>query len=224
MTSNSQYYFNKSIGDIGFVDKKNIVLAIIGILCSSAAIYSMGASSDPVGQIAGVIIGLVFGLFAGICFAYIVAPKVGSSFGCFVYTPLEYLKNPAEKISLIRGLIEQEKYQDAIDALNEILVRKQYDPLAYLLLVELYMDRLNDKSKAAELIEKYFQNRKRNQKIAGSPENVELLMRYSDICIEQNRPQVVIALFQTELTNKEYSEPEKRILTLRLEALSIRVK
>jgi tetratricopeptide (TPR) repeat protein len=206
------------------VDKKNIVLAIIGILCSAVAVYFMGASSDPVGQIAGLIIALFFGLFAGICFAYIIAPKIGSAFGCFVYTPLEYLKNPAEKISLIRGLIEQEKYQEAIDALNEILSRKQYDPLPYLLLVELYMDRLNDKNQAAKLIGKYFQNRKPSQKIMGSPENVELLMRYSDICIEQNRLQAAISLFQEELASKEYSEPEKRILTLRLEALIIREK
>jgi len=197
------------------MDKKNIVLGIAGILCLTIGIYFMGASSNPVGQIAGLVIGLVFGLFAGMCFAYIVAPKMGSSFGNFVYTPLEYLKKAPEKIAPVKGMIEQEKYPEAIAALNEILARKPFDPAPYLLLVEVYMDRLNDKNRTAELIEKYF----RNPRLKAVPENVEMLMRYSDICLEQNRPEPAIALFNAVLNAKGYSAPERKALGLRLEAL-----
>jgi tetratricopeptide (TPR) repeat protein len=200
------------------MDKKNIVLAIIGILCSLAAAYSMITPSSQMGQLAGFIIALVFGLFAGLCFAHIIAPKIGSSFGCFIYTPLEYLKKAPEKIAPVKGLIEQEKYQEAIAALNEILARKPFDPAPYLLLAEIYMDRLNDKNQAAGLIEKYFSN----SKIEVFPENVEMLMRYSDICLEQNRHELAIALFEAELNRKGYTEPERKGLGLRLEALIAR--
>jgi len=77
------------------------------------------------------------------------------------------------------------------------------------------MDRLNDKNRTAELIEKYF----RNPKLKAVPENVEMLMRYSDICLEQNRPEPAIALFNAVLNAKGYSAPERKSLGLRLEAL-----
>ena len=200
------------------MNKKNIVLGIAGILCLITGIYFMGASSNPVGQIAGLVIGLVFGVFGGMCFAYIVAPKVGSSFGNFVYTPLEYLKKAPEKIAPVKGMIEQQKYPEAITALNEILARKPFDPAPYFILVEIYMDRLNDKSRTAELIEKYF----RNPGLKAVPENIEMLMRYSDICLEQNRPEPAIALFKVVLNAKGYSGPERKGLGLRLEALIAR--
>ena len=77
------------------------------------------------------------------------------------------------------------------------------------------MDRLNDKNQTAELIEKYF----RNPKLKAVPENVEMLMRYSDICLEQKRPEPAIALFNAVLNAKGYSAPERKSLGLRLEAL-----
>jgi hypothetical protein len=77
------------------------------------------------------------------------------------------------------------------------------------------MDRLNDKNQTAELIEKYF----RNPKLKAVPENVEMLMRYSDICLEQKRPDPAITLFDSQLKVKGYSDPEWRVLGLRLEAL-----
>ena len=197
------------------MDKKNIVLAIIGILCSIAAIYFMGSASTPMGQLIGFVIALIFMGFAAICFAYIIAPKIGSSFGCFVYTPLDYLRKAPEKIAPVKGLIEQEKYQEAIAALDGILERNQFDPQPYLLLVEIYMDRLNDRNRTVELIEKYFWN----PKLKVFPENTEMLMRYSDICLEQNHPEPAIALFGSQLNVKGYSAPERNALGLRLEAL-----
>jgi len=83
--------------------------------------------------------------------------------------------------------------------------------------VEIYMDRLNDNNQTLELIEKYF----RNPKPKVFPENIEMLMRYSDICLEQNRPEPAIALFEAQLNAKDYSEPERRGLGLRLEALIV---
>ena len=156
-----------------------------------------------------------FGTFAGLCFASVFAPKIGAFCGNLVYTPLEYLKKAPEKIAPVKGMIELEKYPEAIAALDEILARKPFDPAPHLLLVEIYMDRLNDKNQAAELIEKYF----RNPKLKSVPENDEMLMRYSDICLEQNRPEPAIALFRAVLNAKGYSAPERKGLGVRLEAL-----
>ena len=197
------------------MDKKKIIASLAGIFCAYMAFAAISGVSGGIAAIAGLIISLVWGVFAVLCFYIAFGSRIGMFVGNTFYAPLEYLKNPAERISRIRGLVEQEKYQEAIDALNEILARRPYDPLPNLLLVEVYMDRLNDKEQSAGLIEKYFQN----PKLKVSPENVELLMRYSDICLEQKHPEPAIALFQNELSRKEYSDTDRRTLTLRLEAL-----
>jgi len=191
------------------MDKRNTFFIIVGLLWSAAAFFSMSMG------IVGVLAAWTFGTFAGICFASVLAPKIGDIFSCMVYTPAEYLKNPVDKLAAIKGLIQQDEYPQAIEALNEILTRKQHDPAAHLLLVEIYMDRLNDKKQTVELIEQYFLN----PKLKAFPENIEMLMRYSDICLAQNSPEAAITLFQRELTRKGYSAPETRTLTLRLEAL-----
>jgi len=191
----------------------SIFLGIVGLIFSVAAFFSMSMG------IAGVLMAWALGTIAGMCFASVLAPKIGDICGNQVFFPLKYLKEPAEIISRIRGMVEREKYQAAIEATNEMLARNPFDPLLFLLLIEVYMDRLNDKKQAAALIEKYFLNRQENPKLKVSPENVELLMRYSDICLEQKHPEPAIALFQNELSRKEYSDPDRRTLTLRLEAL-----
>lgn len=154
---------------------------------------------------------VVLAVIIGICVAGMAAEKFSDE----VFYPQAYLKDSAEIISRIRGMVQREKYQAAIEATNEILERNPFDALLSLLLVEVYMDRLNDKKQASELIEKYF----KNPQLKVSPENAEMLMRYSDICLEQNRPEPAIALFKNELSRKEYSDPDRRTLTLRLEAL-----
>lgn len=200
------------------MNKKNIALVIAGGFCSYMAIAAISKGSGVssiAGAVAVVMIALVWATLAGLFFAHIITPKIGTAFGNFIYLPLEYLKKAPEKIAPVKGMIEQQKYPEAIAALNEILARKPFDPAPYLLLVEVYMDRLNDKNRTAELIEKYF----RNPKLKAVPENVEMLMHYSDICLEQNRPEPAIALFMAVLNAKGYSAPERKSIGLRLEAL-----
>ncbi len=192
------------------MDQRNITLSVIGVCFAAAAVWAMSTVN-----IVGVLAAWAFGTLAGLCFASFFTPKIGTFCGNFVYTPLEYLKKAPEKIAPVKGMIEQEKYPEAIAALDEILARKPFDPAPYLLLVEVYMDRLNDKNQTAELIEKYF----RNPKLKAVPENVEMLMRYSDICLEQKRPEPAITLFDSQLKVKGYSDPEWRVLGLRLEGL-----
>lgn len=196
------------------MDKRNTFFIIFGLIFSALAFFSMSMG------IIGVLAAWAFGTFAGICFASVLAPKIGEICGCSVYTPLDYLKKAPEKIACVKGLIEQEKYPEAIAALNDVLARNPYDPQSYLLLVEIYMDRLDDKNQTAELIEKYFQN----PKLKALPENVEFMLRYSDICLAGNSPEAAIALFRRELGRKGYSAPEARSLTLRLEALTEKVE
>ncbi|MEI8247151.1 MAG: hypothetical protein WCI51_15065 [Lentisphaerota bacterium] len=197
------------------MNKKKIIVSLIGLFCTYRAFVAISGVSGGIAAIAGLIIGLVWIVFAALCFYNVFGSKIGMLLGSAFYMPLQYLKKAPEKIAPVKGLIEQQKYPEAIAALNEILARKAFDPAPYLLLVEVYMDRLNDKSQTAELIEKYF----RNPKFKAAPENVEMLMRYSDICLEQNTPEPAIALFELQLNAKGYSAPERRGLRLRLEAL-----
>ena len=197
------------------MNKKKIIVSLIGLFCAYRAFAAISGVSGGIAAVAGLIIGLVWIVFAALCFYNVFGSKIGMLLGSSFYTPLEYLKKAPEKIAPVKGMIEQEKYPEAIAALNEILARKPFDPAPYLLLVEVYMDRLNDKNQTAELIEKYF----RNPKLKAVPENVEMLMRYSDICLEQKRPEPAIALFMAVLNAKGYSAPERKSIGLRLEAL-----
>jgi len=209
------------------MDKKRVALGIIGLFCAYKSIASIAGIAKTqssifaayASAIGGVVIAMVWALFAALCLAYIYAPRIGDSFINFLYFPLRYLKEPPEKIAEVKGLIAREKYPEAIAALNEILGRKPCDIQSSMLLVEIYMDRLHDNNKVVELVETYFQNRIVNPKTLESPENVEMLMRYSDICLEQKRPEAAIALFESELERTDYSVPEKNTLTLRLGAL-----
>ncbi len=209
------------------MDKKKVAVCIVGLFCAYKSIASIAGIARTqssmfaayASAIGGAVIAAVWALFAAFCVAYIYVPRIGDGFINFLYFPLRYLKEPPEKIAVVKGLIAQEKYPEAIATLNEILVRKPCDIQSSLLLVEIYMDRLHDKNKVAELVEKYFQTRILDSRTLASPENVEMLMRYSDICLEQNRQEAAIALFESELRCADYSVPEKKVLTLRLGAL-----
>lgn len=209
------------------MDKKKVAAGIVGLFCAYKSIASIAGIAKTqsnmfaayASAIGGTVIAAVWALFAAFCLAYIYVPRIGDSFINFLYFPLRYLKEPPEKMAMIKGLIAREKYPEAIAALNEILGRKPCDVQSSALLVEIYMDRLRDNNKVKKLVETYFQNRIVNPKTLESPENVEMLMRYSDICMEQKCPETAIALFESELRHTDYSVPEKKTLTLRLAAL-----
>jgi hypothetical protein len=160
---------------------KNIVLLVLGLFCSYKAVACFYTAPNSAGSMvagyaaamATVIIALIWATFAGLCFASVAVPRFSSWFSGFLYLPIEYLKSPPEKIAPIKGLIEQENYEEAIERLNQILARKPFETAAVLLLAEIYFEHLAAGERGAELVLGYFGR----QKLPAAPENIELLMR-----------------------------------------------
>ncbi len=196
---------------------KKILLFCSGLGCFGLAVFLFVASG---GSMAGVIIGAIIAMpfiyGGGLCFSLLFSPIVADRLTDFLFLPRRFLKYPPELLSYIRGLVEQERYQEAIDRLTEILARKPFDPEATLLLAEIYFDRLNDTIKGEQIVLDYFTQA--NHKTTG--ENVQLLFLYCDN-IFPDSPSASQAKFllQQELTRQGYSVPQRKLLQNRLDNL-----
>ena len=112
-----------------------------------------------------------------------------------------------------------EKFTEAVEKLTEILERKPFEPEPYLILIELYLEHLNQPQQVIEMIQQYFVNLAHCKRPTIVPENIEMLMIYSDTCQEQGQLQDAIDLLAQELERKTYSVPDRNTLTKRLNVL-----
>jgi hypothetical protein len=205
------------------VDIKRIILCGIGIFCGYKAVNTFSAASGTSNSILGgyasamatVIIALVWATFSGMAFAGVLVPRLSNWFTGFIYLPLQYLKSPPEKLAQIKGMIEQQNYDEAMERLNEILERTPFEPSACLLLSEIYFYHIGEGIRGAELIINYFSQ----PKLKALPENIELLMRYCDYASDNGASVTAIRLLEQELQRKGYSNPENHAISLRLEAV-----
>jgi len=171
--------------------------------------------------------GALFGMTGGTiflcggmtCFVYLFWDSVTPSIVDGLFNSGERFKKPVEKLSPIKGLIRMEKFSEAIEKLDEILERKPFEPEPYLMLVEVYLEHLNQPEQVVVLIQQYFTNFARNKRSKVVPENIELLMIYSDTCQELGQLQSAIDLLSQEVERKTYSIPEQNSLAKRLKVL-----
>jgi tetratricopeptide (TPR) repeat protein len=163
-----------------------------------------------------VIVAAFWAFSSSICVAGIFSEKCGERLADMLIWKREYLRTPPELLSPIKGMIAQEQYEEALEALQKILDEKPFAPEPFLMMVEVYMDNLHNHSKALELMEAYFAN----PDFRPLPENIEMAMHYCDLCQQYNRISSAIAILERELARpKGYSEPQKKLLRNRLEVL-----
>ncbi|QSH40301.1 hypothetical protein P0136_00385 [Lentisphaerota bacterium ZTH] len=129
--------------------------------------------------------------------------------------PKYYMKTTPDQLSPIQGLIGNQHFDEAVELLEKILKKRPFCPAANLLLVEIYQDKLSQPKIALELIETYF----RRRKVPPFSENVELLLRYSDLCLEFDRLDSAVLLLRCEAARKAYSTSDKRLINNRIKNL-----
>ena len=188
-----------------------IPLFVIGIPVSLKIIFSFGKIAS--------LAGAVLGVFWGFIIAHLAAPSIGNWFGNLFYAPKEYLKTAPDILSPVKGMITQEKYDEAIEQLNEILEEKPFSPDPYLILVEIYANELGNYLRAMELIEAYFSEKK----VYAFDENIEMLLLYADICAEHNYLNKAQRLLEQEVARKGYSAEKRKRLQIRLDAIKERL-
>ena len=174
------------------------------------------------GVFTSMIFGTLFLIGGAVCFANLFWDGVAPAIVDGLFNSSGKFKAPPEQLSPIKGLIVEGKTAQAIDNLNAILERQPFAPEPYLMLVELYLEQTGQQQNIAEMIQKYFtnlsrHNRKRKQKkLSIVPENIELLMIYSDTCQELGSIQSAIELLAHEAECEDYSVPDKKAIIKRL--------
>jgi hypothetical protein len=205
---------------------KKIILICLGCFFAYKSISSFsGAFRSQAEAAIAVISAAVWGIGAGLCFAHQFLGKIGQWFGDLIYMPSTGGREAAETLSPIKGLISAEEFSEAVVKLDAVLERKPFEPEPYLMLIEIYLEHLEQPGKVVDMIEQYFENlslsccgsnRKKNTMAI---QNVEMLMIYSDTCQELGKLQNAIDLLSQEVVRKSYSAPDKNTLTKRLNVM-----
>jgi hypothetical protein len=176
-------------------------------------VVEIASSKSRGDMLVSIIFGLVYGIVAGLCFAVAILPKIVGSVVEKLSGAGTYLKAKPEKVSHILGLIQEEKYNEASSELRFILKKSPSDPFLVSTLTEIYMDKLMNDRRAFQTVNDYLQVRTEL-----SQYDMDLLMRYADLCQKYNKTGTVIKVLYHEL-EKDYPEADRKALLQRIESL-----
>ncbi|MCP3968563.1 MAG: hypothetical protein GY750_14960 [Lentisphaerae bacterium] len=173
--------------------------------------FLLACAGNPAAVFILVPLSFILAMFAGA----LLFPSFGGKFANNLCMPRSFLKAEPIQLSPISGLIGNRRYNEAIEKLNIILEKKPFCPNANLMLMEIYIDQLEQPEKATEIIEKYF----RRSRIKPFHENIELMLRYSDLCEATGQTMQALILLKHEAKRKGYAAHEKRMLSNRIDIL-----
>ena len=159
---------------------------------------------------------LLWSVGAGIIFIMFFLGRIGDSFTNFIFGKKEYLNEKPMLLSHARGFIANGEYEEAALLLQELYGQYPDSPDLNLLLFEFYYDKCGKKEFAGELAENYL---KKASII--SPDNVILLLRYCDYCIEfgEDKDDVIDFLLDQSV-KKIYLEHDKKRIMERIKGLN----
>ncbi len=202
---------------------KKIIIMALGISCWGISLAIFVFSSKGMGGVfTSMIFGTLFLIGGSICFANLFWDSLAPIIVDGIFNPGGKFKAPPEQLSPIKGLIVEGKNEEAIENLNAILERQPFAPKPYLMLIELYLEQTGQQQKIVDMIQKYFTNlsrhnvKRKQNKLSVIPENIELLMIYSDTCQELGLIQSAIELLAHEAECKDYSVPDQKAIIKRL--------
>ncbi|MCF6177208.1 MAG: hypothetical protein L3J71_15740 [Victivallaceae bacterium] len=201
---------------------KKIILICLGTICVgiSLTIFLWG------GVFFGMIFGTLFLIAGSTCFANLFWESVAPSIVDGLFNSGGKFKSPPEQLSPIKGLIRMENFSEAIEKLDVILERKPFEPEPYLMLIEIYLEHLKQPQKVVDMIQEYFvdlshrSSKQKRKKLRIAPENIDMIMIYSDTCQELRMTDQAIELLQQEAARKGYSVPDKHAIAKRLNVLT----
>lgn len=162
-----------------------------------------------------VLILIVLGIVVGLCFAVAILPKIVANLVDRVSEIGNSQEVKPEKVSHILELIQNEKYYEASSELRFVLKKFPSDPFLVSTLTNVYMDKLMNDRRAFQTINDYLQVRTEL-----SQYDIDLLMRYADLCQKYNKTGTVIKILYQEL-EKDYSEVDRKVMLQRIESLQL---
>ena len=119
-------------------------------------------------------------------------------------------------LSHVRGFIAAGEYEEAALLIQELYAQFPDSPDLNCLIFEFYYDCCGKAELAREFAGNYLRNTTKS-----SPENIELLLRYCDLCRQSGIDKDDIIDFLLEQSAKDiYSEPDKKRIFERVKGLT----
>lgn len=173
---------------------------------SSASVLSAAAAVVP-----RVLFAVTLAIFAGMIFAYLYAGKFA---GCFIdelLFPKRYLKNAPVILSKVQGAIAGGKLREALEMLENLQSLHPASPEIAAMLMAVNDEHLHSPEGAMEVARKYFA-----ASHGSAPENLEMLLRFSDLANLTGCRDEAAALLSAELNKNIYSGADRSALQSRL--------
>lgn len=172
--------------------------------------------SGSLGAVAGLLECLVWALFAGMLFVVLFLGRFSDFFTNFLYGGKDYCDETPMSLSHVRGFIAAGNYEEAALLIQELYAQFPDSPDLNFLIFEFYLDCCNKRELAKEFAGNYLKN-----VISSSPDNIVMLLRYCDLCIEAGIDKDELIDFLLDQSAKNiYSEPDKKRIFERVKGLN----
>ncbi len=197
--------------------KKLIACAALFFCCFMAVTrITVHGRAGTLGAVSGLFETLFWSLSAGILAVSLFLGKISAGFTNFLFGGKEYLEDTPMSLSHVRGFIAAGEYEEAALLIQELYAQFPDSPDLNYLIFEFYCDCCGKKELAREFAGNYLRNT-----VKSSPENIELLLRYCDLCCQADIDKDDIIDFLLEQSAKDiYSEPDKKRIFERVKGLT----
>ena len=168
------------------------------------------------GAVSGLLECLIWAVFAGILFVVLFLGNISESFTNFLFGGKTYCDEPPMTLSHARGFIAAGNYEEAALLIQELYAQFPDSPELNLLIFEFYCDSCRKPELAMEFAGNYLKNTDRS-----SADNIVMLLRYCDLCIQfgVSRDEVIDFLLE-QSAKKIYSEPDRKRIFERVKGLN----
>lgn len=191
-----------------------LILIAMGVALSIKCIQAFLDARNAVDEVIAVILAVVLGFMAGLCFAYAFLPQFCRNLTNSILMPRVFRRTKAPAFSRVQGLIMQNDFDAAVEELKQILKAHPYNKQAVEMLVQIHVESLQDTDAALKVLSDYFDSRP-----SVNSGDSALVLQYVDLCEELGRFSAAAALLERQLRIKAYSESDLKLMHNRLIAI-----
>jgi hypothetical protein len=197
--------------------KKVIGLAALFFCCFMAVTRIIVHSrAGAVSAVSGLLETLLWAFFAGVLFVWLFLDRISRNFTNFLFGGKEYLEETPMSLSHVRGFIASGEYEEAALLIQELYARYPDSPDVNALIFEFYCDHCGKRELAREFAGNYLRNVSKN-----SSENIEILLRYCELCVQAKVDKDDIIDFLLDQSARSiYSEGDKKRIMERVKGLT----
>lgn len=205
------------MNDISGKIKKVTAVAAFIFCCLMAVTRIVVRGRDgSLGALAGLFETLFWACSAGILFVVVFLGKISEGFTNFLFGSKEYLDAAPMSLSHVRGFIAAGNYEEAALLIQELYAQFPDSPELNALIFEFYCDHCGKPELAREFAGNYLRGTLKN-----SPENIEVLLRYCDLCRQTGMDKDDMIDFLLDQSNRStYSDVDKKRIMERVKGLT----